>query len=185
PLHRFESTIYRVQRHRPHAHQRKPPCVAIGTLAAGTGHAIAQDRHQFSRSSARLRSAGRRRLLRQRLLVNRSSEKNHVEIHSDVQGMRLALELAARGMFTTTPNPRVGCVIVKDARLIGAGYTQPAGQAHAEVQALNDAAAKGFDVTGATVYVTLEPCSHFGRTPPCLDAPVRTDVALVVCALRS
>lgn len=97
--------------------------------------------------------------------------------------MRLALELAARGMFTTTPNPRVGCVIVKDARLIGAGYTQPAGQAHAEVQALNDAAAKGFDVTGATVYVTLEPCSHFGRTPPCADALVRSRVARVVVAV--
>lgn len=106
-----------------------------------------------------------------------------MEIHSDVQGMRLALELAARGMFTTTPNPRVGCVIVKDDRLIGAGYTQPAGQAHAEVQALNDAAAKGFDVAGATAYVTLEPCSHFGRTPPCADALIRSRVARVVVAI--
>lgn len=106
-----------------------------------------------------------------------------MEIHSDVQGMRLALELAARGMFTTTPNPRVGCVIVKDNRLIGAGYTQPAGQAHAEVQALNDAAAKGFDVAGATAYVTLEPCSHFGRTPPCADALIRSRVARVVVAI--
>ncbi|HWV62516.1 MAG TPA: bifunctional diaminohydroxyphosphoribosylaminopyrimidine deaminase/5-amino-6-(5-phosphoribosylamino)uracil reductase RibD [Oxalicibacterium sp.] len=106
-----------------------------------------------------------------------------MEIHSDVQGMRLALELAARGMFTTTPNPRVGCVIVKDDRLIGAGYTQPAGQAHAEVQALNDATAKGFDVAGATAYVTLEPCSHFGRTPPCADALIRSRVARVVVAI--
>ncbi|GGI54364.1 bifunctional diaminohydroxyphosphoribosylaminopyrimidine deaminase/5-amino-6-(5-phosphoribosylamino)uracil reductase RibD [Oxalicibacterium solurbis] len=106
-----------------------------------------------------------------------------MEIHSDVQGMRLALELAARGMFTTTPNPRVGCVIVKDDRLIGAGYTQPAGQAHAEVQAMNDAVAKGFDVAGATAYVTLEPCSHFGRTPPCADALIRSRVARVVVAI--
>ena len=77
-----------------------------------------------------------------------------MEIHSDVQGIRLALELAAKGMFTTTPNPRVGCVIVKENKVIGSGYTQPVGHAHAEVQALNDAADRGFDVAGATVYVT-------------------------------
>lgn len=106
-----------------------------------------------------------------------------MEIHSDVQGIRLALEMAARGMFTTTPNPRVGCVIVKENRVIGIGHTQPAGHAHAEVQALNDAADKGFDVAGATVYVTLEPCSHHGRTPPCADALVRARVARVVAAI--
>jgi len=106
-----------------------------------------------------------------------------VEIHSDQQGMRLALELAAKGMFTTTPNPRVGCVIVKDNRIIGLGHTQPVGHAHAEVQALNDAADKGFDVAGATVYVTLEPCSHHGRTPPCADALIRARVARVVAAI--
>ncbi len=97
--------------------------------------------------------------------------------------MRLALELAAKGMFTTTPNPRVGCVIVKDNRIIGLGHTQPVGHAHAEVQALNDAADKGFDVAGATVYVTLEPCSHHGRTPPCADALIRARVARVVAAI--
>ncbi|MDO8306176.1 bifunctional diaminohydroxyphosphoribosylaminopyrimidine deaminase/5-amino-6-(5-phosphoribosylamino)uracil reductase RibD, partial [Herminiimonas sp.] len=96
-----------------------------------------------------------------------------MEIHSDEQGMRLALELAAKGMFTTTPNPRVGCIIVKENRIIGSGYTQPAGHAHGEVQALNDAADRGFDVAGATVYVTLEPCSHHGRTPPCADALIK------------
>ncbi|HWU99436.1 MAG TPA: bifunctional diaminohydroxyphosphoribosylaminopyrimidine deaminase/5-amino-6-(5-phosphoribosylamino)uracil reductase RibD [Oxalicibacterium sp.] len=106
-----------------------------------------------------------------------------MEIHSDVQGIRLALEMAAKGMFTTTPNPRVGCVIVKENRVIGVGYTQPVGHAHAEVQALNDAADKGFDVAGATVYVTLEPCSHHGRTPPCADALIRARVARVVVAI--
>lgn len=85
-------------------------------------------------------------------------------------------------MFITTPNPRVGCVVVKDGQVIGAGHTQPAGQAHAEVQALRDAAARGLDVRGATVYVTLEPCSHHGRTPPCSDALIQAGVAKVVAA---
>ncbi|HWT72683.1 MAG TPA: bifunctional diaminohydroxyphosphoribosylaminopyrimidine deaminase/5-amino-6-(5-phosphoribosylamino)uracil reductase RibD [Oxalicibacterium sp.] len=107
-----------------------------------------------------------------------------MEIHSDVQGMRLALELAAKGMYTTTPNPRVGCVIVKDNQIIGRGFTQPAGHAHAEVQALNDVADRGFDAEGATAYVTLEPCSHHGRTPPCADALIRAKLARVVAAMR-
>jgi diaminohydroxyphosphoribosylaminopyrimidine deaminase/5-amino-6-(5-phosphoribosylamino)uracil reductase len=106
-----------------------------------------------------------------------------VEILSDSQGIRLALQWASKGLFTTAPNPRVGCVIVKDNRVIGEGYTQPAGQAHAEVQALNDAASRGCDVRGATVYVTLEPCSHHGRTPPCADALIRAGVAKVVAAI--
>jgi diaminohydroxyphosphoribosylaminopyrimidine deaminase/5-amino-6-(5-phosphoribosylamino)uracil reductase len=106
-----------------------------------------------------------------------------VEIFSDVHGIKRALKLAANGLFTTTPNPRVGCVIVKDRKILGEGFTQPAGQAHAEVQALNDAASRGFDVRGATVYVTLEPCSHHGRTPPCADALVRAGVARVVAAI--
>lgn len=97
--------------------------------------------------------------------------------------MRLALEWAAKGMYITTPNPRVGCVIVRDGRLIGAGFTQPAGQAHAEVQALRDAAQRGHDVRGATAYVTLEPCSHHGRTPPCADALIAAGVARVVAAI--
>lgn len=98
--------------------------------------------------------------------------------------MRCALQWAEKGLFSTSPNPRVGCVIVKDGRIIGEGFTQPAGQAHAEVQALNDASAKGHDVRGATVYVTLEPCSHFGRTPPCCDALIRAGVARVVSAVE-
>jgi diaminohydroxyphosphoribosylaminopyrimidine deaminase/5-amino-6-(5-phosphoribosylamino)uracil reductase len=106
-----------------------------------------------------------------------------VEILNDLQGISLALEWAAKGMFTTTPNPRVGCVIVKDKKVIGAGFTQPAGQAHAEVQALHDAASRGADVRGSTLYVTLEPCSHFGRTPPCADALINAGVARVVGAI--
>lgn len=97
--------------------------------------------------------------------------------------MALALQWASKGMFTTTPNPRVGCVIVKNKRVIGEGHTQPPGQAHAEVQALNDAVNRGFDVRGATAYVTLEPCSHFGRTPPCVDALIRAGVVRVVAAV--
>jgi diaminohydroxyphosphoribosylaminopyrimidine deaminase/5-amino-6-(5-phosphoribosylamino)uracil reductase len=107
-----------------------------------------------------------------------------LEIFSDSRGISLALEWAAKGLFTTTPNPRVGCLIVKDGCVIGEGYTQPAGQDHAEVQALKDAARRGADVRGATVYVTLEPCSHHGRTPPCADALVRAGVARVVSAIR-
>jgi diaminohydroxyphosphoribosylaminopyrimidine deaminase/5-amino-6-(5-phosphoribosylamino)uracil reductase len=106
-----------------------------------------------------------------------------VEIFSDSHGIGRALHWASNGLFTTAPNPRVGCVIVKGRQIIGEGYTQPAGQAHAEVQALNDAASRGFDVRGATVYVTLEPCSHHGRTPPCVDALIAAGVARVVAAI--
>jgi diaminohydroxyphosphoribosylaminopyrimidine deaminase/5-amino-6-(5-phosphoribosylamino)uracil reductase len=106
-----------------------------------------------------------------------------VEIFSDLQGISRALELASRGLFITTPNPRVGCVIVKDGKILGEGFTQPAGQSHAEVQALNDAANRGLDVRGATAYVTLEPCSHHGRTPPCADALIRSGIARVVAAI--
>ena len=101
----------------------------------------------------------------------------------DTAYMQLALEWAARGMYITAPNPRIGCVIVRDGVVIGAGHTQPAGQAHAEIQALNDAHARGHDVRGATAYVTLEPCNHFGRTPPCSDALVRAGLGRVVAAM--
>ena len=97
--------------------------------------------------------------------------------------MQLALAWAARGMYTTTPNPRVGCVIVRDGVVIGAGHTQPAGQAHAEIMALRDAAARGIDVRGATAYVTLEPCNHHGRTPPCSEALVAEGLGRVVAAM--
>ncbi|MGJ9418632.1 bifunctional diaminohydroxyphosphoribosylaminopyrimidine deaminase/5-amino-6-(5-phosphoribosylamino)uracil reductase RibD [Massilia sp. CMS3.1] len=97
--------------------------------------------------------------------------------------MALALEWAAKGMTITAPNPRVGCVIVREGSVIGAGHTQPAGQAHAEIQALRDAAARGNDVRGATAYVTLEPCSHYGRTPPCSNALIEAGLGRVVAAM--
>lgn len=106
-----------------------------------------------------------------------------MQIKSDTEGMALALEWAAKGMYITAPNPRIGCVIVKDGEVIGAGHTQPAGQAHAEIQALRDAAARGNDVRGATAYVTLEPCSHYGRTPPCSKALVEAGLGRVVAAM--
>lgn len=98
--------------------------------------------------------------------------------------MQRALALAENGLFTTTPNPRVGCVLVRDDTVIGEGFTQPAGQDHAEIQAIKDAQARGHDVRGATAYVTLEPCSHFGRTPPCADRLVEAGIARVVAAME-
>lgn len=106
-----------------------------------------------------------------------------MKFQNDEDAMRHALSLAEQGMFTTTPNPRVGCVLLRNGELIGAGFTQPAGQPHAEVQALADARQRGHDPRGATAYVTLEPCSHFGRTPPCADALVAAGVARVVVAV--
>ena len=102
---------------------------------------------------------------------------------SDCSHMRRALELAARGLFTTTPNPRVGCVIVRDGRVIGEGWHERAGEAHAEARALADAEARGERARGATVYVTLEPCNHHGRTPPCTDALLAAGVGRVVAAM--
>lgn len=98
--------------------------------------------------------------------------------------MQRALTLAARGMYTTTPNPRVGCVLVQNGITIGEGFTQPAGQDHAEVQALKDARRRGHDPRGATAYVTLEPCSHFGRTPPCVNALTDAGVTRVIAAME-
>jgi diaminohydroxyphosphoribosylaminopyrimidine deaminase/5-amino-6-(5-phosphoribosylamino)uracil reductase len=108
---------------------------------------------------------------------------NTVQIKNDTEAMALALAWAAKGMYITAPNPRVGCVIVRDGEVIGAGHTQPAGQAHAEIQALRDAAARGNDVRGATAYVTLEPCSHYGRTPPCSNALIEAGLGRVVAAM--
>lgn len=93
--------------------------------------------------------------------------------------MRRALALALRGRGTTAPNPMVGAVVVQGGQVVGEGYTQPAGGAHAEVQAL---AAAGPLARGATVYVTLEPCAAFGRTPPCVDALIAAGVGRVVFA---
>jgi diaminohydroxyphosphoribosylaminopyrimidine deaminase/5-amino-6-(5-phosphoribosylamino)uracil reductase len=101
----------------------------------------------------------------------------------DRELMRRALELAAHGLYTTTPNPRVGCVIARDGRVIGEGWHERAGEAHAEVRALADVAARGETARGATAYVTLEPCNHHGRTPPCTDALLAAGVARVIAAM--
>ena len=98
--------------------------------------------------------------------------------------MARALALAARGLHTTTPNPRVGCVIVDDHGVIGEGWHARAGEAHAEVAALADVRARGRDARGATLYVTLEPCNRHGRTPPCVDAVLAAGIARVVAAMR-
>lgn len=95
--------------------------------------------------------------------------------------MARALRLAEFGLYSTAPNPRVGCVIVKDGRVVGEGWHRIAGEAHAEVHALQMA---GVRARGATVYVTLEPCSHHGRTPPCAEALVAAGVARVVAAMQ-
>lgn len=103
---------------------------------------------------------------------------------ADRAHMTRALELAARGLFTATPNPRVGCVIVRNGEIAGEGFHERAGEAHAEVHALADAARRGADVRGATMYVTLEPCNTQGRVPPCVDAVLKSGVARVVAAMR-
>ncbi len=99
----------------------------------------------------------------------------------DHRHMAYALELAARGLYTTTPNPRVGCVIVKDGKVVGEGWHEKAGAAHAETIALEHARKQA---AGATLYVTLEPCAHHGRTPPCVDALLKAKPARVVAAMQ-
>jgi diaminohydroxyphosphoribosylaminopyrimidine deaminase/5-amino-6-(5-phosphoribosylamino)uracil reductase len=100
---------------------------------------------------------------------------------ADRELMRQAIEFAGRGLFTTTPNPRVGCVVVKDGALVGTGWHEKAGLPHAEVLALK---AAGERARGATLYVNLEPCSHHGRTPPCVDAVVAAGIRRVVAAMQ-
>ncbi len=99
----------------------------------------------------------------------------------DVHYMARALELARNGLYSTHPNPRVGCVIVRDGQIVGEGWHVRAGEPHAEVHALRQA---GELARGATAYVTLEPCSHQGRTPPCADALVNAGLARVVAAMQ-
>ena len=99
----------------------------------------------------------------------------------DSAWMAQALHLAERGLYTTSPNPRVGCVIIKAGKLLAEGWHERAGEPHAEVYALR---AVGLEAKGATAYVTLEPCSHHGRTPPCADALIAAGVARVVVAMQ-
>ncbi|QWE20879.1 bifunctional diaminohydroxyphosphoribosylaminopyrimidine deaminase/5-amino-6-(5-phosphoribosylamino)uracil reductase RibD [Polynucleobacter sp. AP-Kolm-20A-A1] len=101
----------------------------------------------------------------------------------DHQFMSEALAEAQKALYLSNPNPRVGCVIVKDGKIIGRGFTQQVGGPHAEIQALADAKSQGIDPAGATIYVTLEPCSHTGRTPPCVDALVAAKPAKVIAAM--
>lgn len=102
----------------------------------------------------------------------------------DEKWMRRALVLAHRGSGTVSPNPMVGAVIVKNGKKISEGFHRNYGGPHAEIEAINDAQRKGKDLRGATVYVTLEPCSHFGKTPPCADALIREGVTRVVAAVQ-
>jgi diaminohydroxyphosphoribosylaminopyrimidine deaminase/5-amino-6-(5-phosphoribosylamino)uracil reductase len=99
----------------------------------------------------------------------------------DFEMMSRALMLAKRGIYTTAPNPNVGCVIVRDGEIVGEGHHHRAGEPHAEVHAMRMA---GDKTQGATAYVTLEPCSHYGRTPPCAEALIEAKVARVVCAME-
>jgi len=98
----------------------------------------------------------------------------------DRQYMQQAINLAKLGRFTTSPNPNVGCILVKNKKIIGRGYHQRAGEGHAEVNALREA---GSEAVGATAYVTLEPCSHFGRTPPCANGLIDAGISRVVIAM--
>lgn len=100
---------------------------------------------------------------------------------TDLRWMQRALSLARRGLTTTHPNPRVGCVITRHGQLVGEGWHRRAGEAHAEIHALQ---AAGAAARGATVYVTLEPCCHHGRTPPCADALIAAGVERVVIATQ-
>jgi diaminohydroxyphosphoribosylaminopyrimidine deaminase/5-amino-6-(5-phosphoribosylamino)uracil reductase len=99
----------------------------------------------------------------------------------DTKFMALAIQLARKGLYTTRPNPRVGCVIVNNGAIVGQGFHYRAGEAHAEVNALAEAAEQ---TKGATSYVTLEPCSHYGRTPPCAKALIEAGIVRVVVAMQ-
>jgi diaminohydroxyphosphoribosylaminopyrimidine deaminase / 5-amino-6-(5-phosphoribosylamino)uracil reductase len=114
-----------------------------------------------------------------RILEDQYAEKSRVLKAADVRFMQLALTLGRRGQGRTWPNPAVGAVIVKDGVIVGRGWTQPGGRPHAEVEALGRA---GDAARGATLYATLEPCSHFGKSPPCADAIIAAGVSRVVSA---
>lgn len=98
----------------------------------------------------------------------------------ETRWMARAIEIARRGLGTTAPNPAVGAVLIRDDQLIGEGHTRPVGQAHAEAVAIEDCRSRGLDPRGSTLYVTLEPCRHHGRTPPCTDALLEAGISRVV-----
>ena len=100
---------------------------------------------------------------------------------ADLAHMRAALALAGRGLGRVAPNPAVGCILVKDGRVVGRGWTQPGGRPHAETEALRRA---GAAARGACAYVTLEPCAHHGQTPPCAEALIAAGIARCVVALE-
>jgi diaminohydroxyphosphoribosylaminopyrimidine deaminase / 5-amino-6-(5-phosphoribosylamino)uracil reductase len=116
-----------------------------------------------------------------RILEDRLVQKARDSEAADRRFMRLALTLGRRGLGRTCPNPAVGAVVVKDGIIVGRGWTQPGGRPHAEPVALKQA---GEAARGATLYVTLEPCSHFGRSPPCSDAVIAFGIARVVAAIE-
>ncbi|MFH0839207.1 MAG: bifunctional diaminohydroxyphosphoribosylaminopyrimidine deaminase/5-amino-6-(5-phosphoribosylamino)uracil reductase RibD [Candidatus Omnitrophota bacterium] len=98
--------------------------------------------------------------------------------------MKLAKALALKGLGRTSPNPIVGCVLVKNGKIVAKGYHRKAGCAHAEIEALNDAKKKHIDLTNVTMYVSLEPCCHFGKTPPCTDAIVKNGIKRIVIGMK-
>jgi diaminohydroxyphosphoribosylaminopyrimidine deaminase / 5-amino-6-(5-phosphoribosylamino)uracil reductase len=116
-----------------------------------------------------------------RILEDQFAQKSRESKAADARYMQLALALGRRGQGRTWPNPAVGAVIVKDGVIVGRGWTQAGGRPHAEPEALNRA---GDATRGATLYVTLEPCSHFGRSPPCVDAVIASGIARVVSAIE-
>src|ERR1041384_3223617 len=116
-----------------------------------------------------------------RILEDQYAQKSKEAKAADQRFMQLALSLGRRGLGRTWPNPAVGAVVVKDGVILGRGWTQDGGRPHAETEALKRA---GKAAKGATLYVTLEPCSHQGKTPPCVDAILRAGIARVVSALE-
>jgi diaminohydroxyphosphoribosylaminopyrimidine deaminase / 5-amino-6-(5-phosphoribosylamino)uracil reductase len=116
-----------------------------------------------------------------RILEDQLAQKSRDQKAADRRFMELALTLGRRGLGRTWPNPAVGAVVVKDGVIVGRGWTQPGGRPHAEPVALQQA---GTEARGATLYVTLEPCSHFGKSPPCADAVIAAGISRVVSALE-
>ena len=116
-----------------------------------------------------------------RILEDQLAQKARYAKATDRRSMQLALTLGRRGLGRTWPNPAVGAVVVKDGIIVGRGWTQPGGRPHAEPVALKQA---GEAARGATIYVTLEPCSHFGKSPPCTDAVIAAGISRVVAAIE-